>query len=232
MKVIQSGHFTLKQILQQNWCSFLDVHHKLVQWYMAYNVWRVISYREPDGLGYTTFACPRHPSELCHIPRSCKSRFCFVCAKVQIDKWVTGMNQLFPNRFYFHITYKVPAQLRALLFEKRPLLNAVFSSSTETVISFCKEQGFLPAVLHPFGSDLKRHIHIHCIVSAGGLLLTGKAERFTRFVKRKKKTQGPKQRRSPLCSLQNKCLLQLSDIVSARAKQMNECPARSESFFP
>ena len=50
--------------------------------------------------------------------------------------------------------------------------NTVFSSAAETLISFCKERGFFPAitaVLHTFGSDLKRHIHIHFIVSAGGL---------------------------------------------------------------
>jgi hypothetical protein len=55
---------------------------------------------------------------------------------------------------------------------------------------FAEEQGFLPAitgVLHTFGSDLKRHIHVHFIVSAGGLKLSGKAERFTRYTKRKKK---------------------------------------------
>jgi len=198
MEAIQSGQFTLKQILQQNWCSFLDVYHLLVQWYAAYNVWKVINCRDPDGLGYATFACPVHPSEICHIPRSCKSRFCSVCAKVQIDKWVTDMNRLFPNCSYFHITFTVPAQFRTLLFEKRSLLNAVFAASTETVISFCKEQGFLPAVtavLHTFGSDLKRHVHIHCIVSAGGLKLTAKAERFIRFTKRKKKNPKAKSKK-------------------------------------
>jgi len=51
MEAIQSGQFTLKQILQQNWCSFLDVYHLLVQWYAAYNVWKVINCREPGGLG-------------------------------------------------------------------------------------------------------------------------------------------------------------------------------------
>jgi len=109
-------------------------------------------------------------SNVSHIP--VKSRFCSICAKVQIDKWVTNMNQLFPNCSYFHITFTVPSQFRTLLFEKRDLLNAVFTACTETLISFCKEKGFLPAitaVLHTFGSDLKRHVHIHCIVSAGGL---------------------------------------------------------------
>ena len=168
----------------------MDENHSSVTWYMAYNIWKVVSCREPDGLGFITFSCPVHPWEQCHVPQTCKSRFCSVCAKVQIDRWVADMNRLFPNCSYFHITFTVPSQFRTLLFEKRSLLNAVFSASKETLISFCQERGFLPAitsVLHTFGSDLKRHIHIHCIVSAGGLKLTGKAERFTRFAKRKKK---------------------------------------------
>jgi len=97
METIQSKQFTLKQILQQNWCSFLDAYHLLVQWYVAYNVWKVINCREPDGLGYSTFACPTHPSEIYHVPRTCKSRFCSTWCQVQIDKWVTDVNRLFPT---------------------------------------------------------------------------------------------------------------------------------------
>ena len=62
---------------------------------------------------------------------------------------------------------------------------------------FAKEQGVLPAitgVLHTFGSDLKRHVHIHFIVSAGGLKLSGKAERFTRYIRRKAKDRRVKKR--------------------------------------
>ena len=198
METIKSKNITLKQILKDNWCSFLDAYHLLIPWYVAYNVWKVINCREPDGLGYATFSCPVHPSEFYHIPRTCKSRFCSICAKVQIDKWVSDMNQLFPNCSYFHITFTVPEQFRTLLFEKRTLLNAVFSASTETIMSFCKEQGFLPAitaVLHTFGSDLKCHVHIHCIVSAGGLKLTGKAERMTRYHQRKKKNPKAKKKK-------------------------------------
>jgi len=84
----------------------------------------------------------------------------------------------------------MPFRQKIVFFEKKDLLDAVFSASTETLISFCKEQGFLPAitaVIHTFGSDLKRHIHIHCIISAGGLKLNQKQKRYTRYVKRKKR---------------------------------------------
>ena len=190
METISKGPFTLKKILQENWERFLASYQTLVTWYMAYNVWKVINCREPDGLGFATFTCPDHPDQVCHVPKSCKSRFCSVCAKIQADKWLEDINRMFPNCPYFHITFTVPAQFRILLFEKRALLNAVFAASAETLLSFCAEQGFLPAitaVLHTFGSDLKRHIHIHFIISAGGLMLNGKAERYTRLIKRKQK---------------------------------------------
>jgi hypothetical protein len=190
MEIVQHNSISLKQIFQENWEHFLSIYSSVVESYMAYNVWKIMNCREPEGLGYVTYACPFHSEEVCHVPRTCKSRFCSVCAKVQVDKWVAGMNDLFPNCSYFHVTFTVPSQFRTLLFEKRSLLNAVFSSCTETLLSFCKEQGFLPAitaVLHTFGSDLKRHVHVHCILSAGGLKLTGKQERYTRFKNRKKK---------------------------------------------
>nr|VFK44365.1 MAG: Transposase zinc-binding domain-containing protein [Candidatus Kentron sp. TC]VFK60135.1 MAG: Transposase zinc-binding domain-containing protein [Candidatus Kentron sp. TC] len=46
--------------------------------------------------------------QITHIPRTCKSRFCPICAKVQVDKWVADMNR-FPNCPYFHITFTVPS---------------------------------------------------------------------------------------------------------------------------
>jgi hypothetical protein len=108
-----------------------------------------------------------------------------------IKQWsFANMNRMFPNSPYYHITFTVPSEFRTLLFEKKDLLNAVFTAISETLLSFCKEQGFSPAitaVLHTFGSDLKRHIHIHCIISAGGLKLNQKQERYTRFIKRKKR---------------------------------------------
>nr|VFK59297.1 MAG: Putative transposase [Candidatus Kentron sp. TC] len=62
---------------------------------------------------------------------------------------------------------------------------------------FAKEQGSLPAVtvLHTFGTDLKRHVHIHFIVSSGGLKLSGKAERLTKYVKRKAKNRRPRKKK-------------------------------------
>jgi len=183
MEIVKSDKVSLKQIFKENWNAFRKKHPDLIQWYMAFNIWKVINCRESDGLGFTAFACSVHPDQICYVPNSCKSRFCSVCAKVQIDKWVAAMNRLFPNCPYYHITFTVPSQFRTLLFEKKELLNAVFKAAAQTLLSFCKEQGFLPAitaVMHTFGDDLKRHIHVHCIISTGGLKLSGRQLRYKR----------------------------------------------------
>ena len=118
MEAIQSGQFTLKKILQQSLCSFLDAWIDFFQ---------------------------TVPISISPLKSWDNSGHCFLKNSLCLD--------------------------------------AVFIASTETIISFCKESGFLPAVtalIHTFDSDLKRHAHIHCIVSAGGLKLTEEAERFTR----------------------------------------------------
>ena len=96
METIQKSPITLKLIFQENWNSFLANHRALVTWYMAYNVWKIMNCREPGGLGFSTFVCPVHSCEIRQVPHSCKSRFCSVCAKVQIDEWVADMNRHFP----------------------------------------------------------------------------------------------------------------------------------------
>ena len=73
METTGRAPFTLKQILQENWDRYLALYRNEVEWYMALNVWKVINCREPDGLGFATFACSDHPDQICHVPRSCMS---------------------------------------------------------------------------------------------------------------------------------------------------------------
>jgi hypothetical protein len=70
METIATHKYSLKQIFKDNWPSFLKAYPSLVTWYMAYNVWKIINCREPDGLGFKTFACPIHHDQVCHVPNS------------------------------------------------------------------------------------------------------------------------------------------------------------------
>lgn len=87
------------------------------------------------------------------------------------------INSLFPNVSFHHLCFTLPKELRKLLKEYRFLLNCLFTASKETVLSFCKERKFLPAIvssLHSFGRDLKDNPHIHVLISSGGIDLKGK----------------------------------------------------------
>lgn len=121
----------------------------------------MLSCRDPEKLGYHKYACPEHPEQYIVIPHSCKSRFCNSCGKVLTDKWVKKINSLFPNVSFHHLCFTLPQELRKLLKEYRFLLNSLFTASSKTVLSFCKERTFLPAIissLHSFGKDLKESI--------------------------------------------------------------------------
>ena len=73
--------------------------------------------------------------------------------------------------------FTVPQELRQLLDEYRFLLNCLFRASSKTVLSWCKERHFLPAIVsscHTSGRNLKFHSHIHMLISSGGIDLKSK----------------------------------------------------------
>ena len=133
MESTGKSYFTLQRIFKGNWERFVLDNRSRIPFSTAYDVWKVMNCREPDGFGHTTCACPE---QITHIPKTRKSRFCPVRIKIQVDKRVANVNRLFPNRSYFHITFTVPSRFRTLLFEKRSFLNAVFSAGAQTILSF------------------------------------------------------------------------------------------------
>ena len=70
MEATQKSPIILKLIFQENWNSLLADHQTLLSWYMVYNVWKLMNYREPDDLGFSTLYCPVHSCKIRHAPHS------------------------------------------------------------------------------------------------------------------------------------------------------------------
>lgn len=77
---------------------------------------------------------------------------------------------------YSHITFTMPHQLNALARRYPHLLyNILFKAAWKTIRLLCADNNNLgakpgmTAVLHTWGSDLKYHVHLHCLVTFGGL---------------------------------------------------------------
>lgn len=167
-----AGKHSLKQVFSPHWQEFRKAHPECLNKDIEENVEKMMKCRNPREMGFAMYYCTNHPGKKVIRPHSCKSRFCNSCGKVQNDRWSAGAHERLPNTSYNHITLTIPQELRKILFEVRPLLDALFRAAADTLLSFFNEKGMLPAImiaLHTFGRDLKWNPHIHMIVSAGGI---------------------------------------------------------------
>jgi hypothetical protein len=105
---------------------------------------------------------------------SCRNRHCPKCQSLAKVKWVGKQkSELLPTG-YFHLVFTLPHELNPLiLVNKKPLLNILFQSVSQTLTQFAKQRlsGTLgvTAVLHTWDQTLLDHFHLHCLVPAGAL---------------------------------------------------------------
>lgn len=111
---------------------------------------------------------------------SCRNRHCPKCQSVQKERWVHARQaELLPVE-YFHVVFTLPHSLNSLA-QGRPTIiyNLLFQAASETLLQFSLNPKWLGAkpsitmVLHTWGQNLGQHIHVHCVVSGGGLTKMG-----------------------------------------------------------
>lgn len=171
---MQKQKYTIKQILRENIVRFVityffkrsDLFRKAV----FENIYKILTCKET---GWSLYRCPEHPEETRIIPHTCKSRSCPSCGTHATNKWGDWLNNNFPNKPVFHITFTIPDDLRQFFYKNRDKLYLVAKASAETVTTwFEKHKKGLPAisvVIHTFGARLNWHVHGHMVASTGGL---------------------------------------------------------------
>jgi hypothetical protein len=85
------------------------------------------------------------------------------------------MARILPSH-YFHVVFTLPAQLRPLAHRnRRALFRLLFEAASQTLRDLgrdrLKASLGITAVLHTWTRDLSFHLHLHCIVTGGGLAL-------------------------------------------------------------
>ena len=82
---------------------------------------------------------------------------------------------------YQHIIFTIPHELNYIAKgHPRVVYGALFKAAWQTIERLTKDPtnlGGTPgmtAVLHTFGSDLKHHVHVHTLVTFGGVTNEGK----------------------------------------------------------
>ena len=115
-----------------------------------------------------------------YVYLSCGHSHCPLCQSIKREQWVDKLKSELYNVPYVHMIFTLPHELHGLIRNnQKQLYNLLMRSAWKTVKSLCKDTanvGGLPgmvSVLHTFGSDLKYHVHCHCLVTFGGLAEDG-----------------------------------------------------------
>ena len=115
---------------------------------------------------------------------SCKNRNCPNCQAVSKEVWVDKRRAEVMDAPYFHVVFTLPHELNPLLYCNQTLLYGLLHRcSAETLLELSKDKKYLGAtpgiiqVLHTWNQELDYHVHMHCIISGGGITETGKLKK-------------------------------------------------------
>ena len=96
-----------------------------------------------------------------------------ICQSIKREQWVDKLKSKLLAVPYIHSVFTLPHELNGLCRANQSIMySLIMKVSWLTIKQIGKSQGFTPgmtSVLHTFGSDLKYHIHVHALVSYGGL---------------------------------------------------------------
>jgi hypothetical protein len=110
---------------------------------------------------------------------SCRDRHCTQCQKYERAKWVEQQKVLLLPIGYFHVVFTTDHGLNPLFRQNKVVLyNLLFKVVSEVLQAKAGaelecELG-ISAVLHTWGQQMEEHVHVHCIVTGGGLALDGR----------------------------------------------------------
>jgi len=130
--------------------------------------------------GYHVDICD-HCGHKDRFANSCRNRHCPKCQGIAQRRWVnTRLEDLLPIAYY-HVTFTLPHMLNPLIGYNRELIyDLLFDCASETLLQFGRDPKWLGAligfygILHTWGGKLWQHLHLHFIVSGGGLSEDGR----------------------------------------------------------
>jgi len=107
---------------------------------------------------------------------SCRNRNCPNCQAVMKEIWVDKRRAEVIDVPYFHVVFTLPHELNTLIYCNQKLLYGLLHRCcAETLLELSADRKYLGAtpgliqVLHTWNQEISYHVHMHCIVSGGGL---------------------------------------------------------------
>lgn len=109
-------------------------------------------------------------------PAKCRNRHCPQCGTRAKDVWLQARLAQVLDVPYAHRVFTLPHSLNALYgAHPRWVIDTLFACVAQTLKEFAANPRWLggqPAftlVLHTWGQELQRHVHVHAVIACGGL---------------------------------------------------------------
>lgn len=171
--------FKLILLLNDNWTEYKESGKYNIREVEIKEVEKMLDCMDPEKC-YSVYRCCGC-GETKVIPHSCKSRICSQCGKKHADEWAEKINAMMYAVPYRHVILTVTDRLWKY-FEgnsrlQKLMLNTAAKVMKEIVREHNKkkkkaEPGII-MVLHQFGRDLKTNMHVHMLMTEGGLTKSG-----------------------------------------------------------
>lgn len=127
------------------------------------------------GMGGQAYTCKKC-KHVHYVYYGCGRNLCCICQSVKREQWLTKMQDKLLKVPYVHLITTLPHQLNSLARRYPKIIyNLMFIVTAQTVKHFANSPQYLGAktgmisVLHTFGSDMKYHIHVHSLLTFGGI---------------------------------------------------------------
>ena len=174
---------TIQDILRRHFDDFAARHRLPV--YQLQAAERMRDCRT-QAMGGHVIGCPHG-----HIHRiaynSCRHRSCPQCAGLERERWLGSWQARLLDCPHHHVVFTVPHDLLWLWrYNKRLLADALFWAASQALLELLGDEKYLGArvgllaALHTWGQTLCQHVHLHVLVTAGGLTAYGKWKQSTR----------------------------------------------------
>lgn len=165
--------FKIQQIFQHSYKQYASSGH--FQSNVQRKASRAILDCKSGKLGVNISQCPDCGYMEFHN-NSCRNRNCPSCQAVKKEIWVDKRRAEVIDSPYFHVVFTLPHELNPLFLCNQRLLYGFFHRCcAETLLELSADKNHLGAtpgiiqVLHTWDQEINYHVHMHCIVSGGGL---------------------------------------------------------------
>lgn len=176
--MILISNYKIQQIWNHSFASFLSSGHYISD--VQLKASHAIMNCKSGNLGCNISQCTDCGHTEFHN-NSCRNRNCPNCQAVLKEVWVDERRAEVIDAPYFHVVFTLPHELNPLIYCNQKLLYGLLHRCcAETLLELSADKQWLGAtpgiiqVLHTWNQELDYHVHMHCIVSGGGLTKTRK----------------------------------------------------------